>query len=251
MTSPVLAVEVTGADGEKHRVYRHPLTGEQVPSITSVIHVLNKPRLVNWAARMAAEYAVVNWSKLGEIPVQERVREIKAAHERYTGKAQKTGDIVHDLIDAWSTGKAFPEYPREVNSFANQFIGFLMDNRPKFIENEFTVWSRKHQYAGTGDWIAAIGGHVFLGDTKTGRSLWPEVGLQLAALSGADFILRPDGSEEPIPQIDGLAALHIRPRSWKLQPVYEQGENFAAFLAARRLLHWQHQTAPNVLIGEL
>lgn len=247
MTRPVLAVEITDKNGEKRRLYRHPKTGELVPSVTTVLKQVNKPKLVGWSAKMAAQHAVANWTSLSQMPIAQRMSEIQFAHERYSKKAANTGDIVHELIDAWSTGQPFPEWPKEVNGFANQFISFLLDKRPKFIENEFTVWSRTYNFAGTGDWIAEIDGLVYCGDTKSGKSLWPEVGMQTAALAGADFIIRESGEEIPLPHIDGTAALHIRPRSWKFQPLFGQQDNFEAFLAARRLLTWETDTAPDVL----
>jgi hypothetical protein len=86
-----------------------------------------------------------------------------------------------------------------------------------------------------------------LGDVKTGRNLYPEVGLQLSALANADFIIREDGSEEDIPPIDCMAALHIRPRSWNLNYVNRTEECFDAFLAAKAVMEWQRKTAPHVL----
>jgi hypothetical protein len=247
VTRPVLAVEITDKNGEKRRLYRHPKTGELVPSVTTVLKQINKPKLVGWSAKMAAQHAVANWTSLSQMPIAQRMSEIQFAHERYSKKAAGTGDIVHELVDAWSTGRPFPEWPKEVNGFANQFISFLMDKKPKFIENEVTCWSRTHSFAGTADFIVEIGGVTYMADLKSGKSLWPEVGMQTAALAGADFIIRETGEESPLPHINGTAALHVRPRSWKFQPLSGQAESFGAFLAARELLRWETDTAPNVL----
>lgn len=243
MTKPVLAVQ----SGD-HRVYRHPRTREEVPSVTTVIGMVSKPFLVPWAAKMAAEHAAANWYRLSKLSPEERITEIKNAHKQYAEKRADIGDAVHDLIDCWSKGTSYHEWPVEIDPYINQFISFMTEHRPEFLENEVTLWSRKHNYAGTADWIAKIDGRVILGDNKTGRRVYNEVGLQLSALANADFIIREDGTEEPLPEIEGLAALHIRPRSWKLVPVYEQGECFSAFLAARKLLYWEREIAPNVLL---
>jgi len=244
MTAPKLAVTTsTGA-----RVYQHPLTGEQVPSVTTVIKGgIPKPALVPWAAKMAAEHAVANWTRLSTMAHPQRIYEIKNAHRTYSEERAQVGDVVHTLIECWSTGVAYPEWDDEVDAFASQFIAFMLAKRPQFIENEATLWSRKHGYAGTLDFIALIDSRVILGDVKTGKRVYPEVGLQLSALANADFLIREDGTEEPIPAIDGMAALHVRPRSWKLVEAERTAECFGAFLAAKEVMNWERNIAPHVL----
>lgn len=219
-----------------------------MPSVTTIMKVgLAKPQLVAWAARMSAEYAVKNWDDLSELPVWDRVAVIRDAHRVIADEAALTGDTVHELIDAWSTGRPMGEYPRKVDSYVNQFVSFMNHYRPEFLYNEVTVWSHEHGYAGTADWIAKIGGRVLLGDNKTGKRVYDEVGLQLAALANADVILTPDGEEIPVPEIEGLAALHVRPRSYRLVEVAGREECFRAFLACRELFDWHQVTAPEVL----
>lgn len=245
MTDPKLAV--TDAKTGNRR-YRHPVTKAYVPSVTTVIKGgIPKPALVPWAAKMAAEHACANWLRLSQLPHQDRIEEIKGAYKEYTEKAANLGDIVHSLIDCWSTGRPYPEWPKEAEHFVDSFIGFMAAERPEFIENEVTLWSEKYGYAGSADFIARIRGKVILGDVKTGRRVYPEVGLQLSALAHADFILREDGTQEPLPGIEGLAALHVRPRSWSLIPVNEAEECFNAFLAAKRVMEWERNVAPSVL----
>jgi hypothetical protein len=246
VNAPALAVtdETTG-----YRRYIHPKTGETVPSVTTIQKILPKPALVPWAAKMAAEHACANWGRLSKMPETERIYEIKTAYKDYSEKRADIGTEVHSLIDCWSTGRAFPEVSREAGYFADSFIKFMTAIRPEFIENEVTVWSRTHGYAGTADFIARIDGKIVLGDVKTGKRLYPEIGLQLSALAHADFIIRSDGSEEPLPGIEAMAGLLIRPRSWKLEYVKKSSECFRCFLAAREIMEWEQATAPLVLGG--
>lgn len=232
-------------------MYVHPLTGEKVPSVTTIISAgLPKPALVPWAARMAAEHAVKNWADLTSMDPATRIDQIKNAHQQKADKAADLGDLVHEVIEAWSTGTPYPEWGKAADPYMSQFIGFMTDVRPLFLESEVTLWSRAHGYAGTADWIADIGGTVVYGDNKTGRRVYPEVGLQLSALSHADFILRSDGYEVPMPRPGGHAALHIRPRSWSLMWVEQPEECFNAFLAAKTILNWTRNVAPQVLTHE-
>lgn len=243
MTAPPLAIEQP--DGS--RLYVHPLTGEKVPSVTTVIKEgIAKPLLMRWATRIAAEYAVNNWRELSGLPPSERTELIRWAHDREREKASDLGTAVHSAIDDWCSGRPH-ENSKETAPYLDSFISFMMEFQPRFLENEVTVWSRKYQYAGTFDWLAEIDGKITLGDTKTGKRVYPEAGLQLTALGYADFILREDGTEVSLPGIDVMSVLHVRPRSWHLYEVRKDRENMKTFLACRELYSWIHETAPSVL----
>lgn len=243
MTSPKLAVEQP--DGS--RLYVHPITCEKAPSVTTIMKEgIAKPFLTKAATGLSGKYAAENWAELSELHPDNRVEMIRYASEREWGIARDMGTKVHAAIEAWQKGEPHPA-SKETAPYLNSFISFMMDKQPEFLESEVTVWSRRHQYAGTFDWIARIGGKLTLGDTKTGKRVREEVGMQLAALAHADFILRDDGTEEPIPDFDGLAALHIRPRSWHLYEIEKDEENFAAFLACRELHSWIYETSGHVL----
>lgn len=244
MTQPKLAVQKP--DGT--RVYRHPVTGEEFPAVSTVIGAgVAKPFLVPWAAKMAAQYAIDNWNDLNNLDDTEKLIKIRTAHQVYADGRASVGDIVHEIIECAQTGQPYPQWGKEVNGYINQFINFMLDVQPRFIESEVTLCSRKHNYAGTADWIAEIDGKIVYGDNKTGKRVYPEVGLQLGALANCDFILREDGTEDPMPEPDYCAALHIRPRSWKLTPIHHPVDCFNAFLAARQILFWSQKVAPDVL----
>ena len=247
MTAPALAR--TTANG---RVYVHPVTDEQVPSVTTIISGgVPKPALTGWAARTAAEYAVENWATLTALSPEERVTLIKGAHRRRSGTAADLGTAVHDACDHWVRDEPMPQWEDGVEPFMEQFCEFLETRRPEFLMTEVTVWNRTHGYAGTFDWLARIGGKVTLGDHKTGNNVYPEVGLQLSALAHAEFILRPDGTEEPLPQAELLGALHLRPKSWALIHVRNSEECWRAFLAAKAITEWTRKVAPDVLGARL
>lgn len=240
MTQPPLAI--TKPDGS--RIYRNPRTGEEVPSVTTIIrHGFPKPKLTEWAARKSAEYAVTHWKELEPLPVREKVDRIRFAPEEIRDEAAAKGTEIHLVIDQWMKGEAH-EIPRKVSSPVDQFVDFVMTKQPKFLFTEATLWSRTHQYAGTCDFIAEIDGKITLGDTKSGKGIWPEAALQLSALAGCDFLITESGEEKEVPPLEELVALHIRPRSWKMIRVTEREECLAAFLAAREVLYWSEHVAP-------
>jgi hypothetical protein len=223
MSAPVLAV--TQPDGS--RKYVHPLTGEVAPSVTTCIKVIAKPELDAWKEKQIAEYGIAATRKIAE-------------------DAAEIGTAVHEAIDASAKGEPFP-ITKGTSSYLDRFVEFIMDSQPRWIENEVTLWSRQYSYAGTADAIAEIDGKIWLLDFKCGRRVYEEAALQVSALAGADFILREDGQEEEIPPVEHLAALHIRPRSFKIVPVNHRQENFSCFLAAREILRWQEEYKPGVL----
>jgi hypothetical protein len=242
MTQPKLSQQTKAG-----RIYRDPVTKERVPSVTTIISAgYPKPALVGWAAKMAAQYAVENWDSLGELSDPEKERKIKTAHIRSAGQASDLGTQVHKVCEYWQSGKPIPQDIAS-DPFMNGFIDFLIEKKPRFKFLEVTLWSQTHGYAGTADWIAEIDGKVTYGDIKTGKSLWPEVGMQLAALGHADYIIKPDGTREEMPAPEEYAALHLRPRTWKLVYLDHIEESFQAFLSCKNILNWTHGIAPDVL----
>ena len=241
MTPPLSQEQADGS-----RLYVHPKTGEAVPSVTTVINQLNKPKLTNWAARVAAEYAIRGWAALAELSPYERKEAIRYAHERERQESADLGTAVHHAIDCWAKGIPH-EHAKEVDPYMNSFTKFLMEKRPRFLYSEVTLWNRTHNYAGTADAICEISGETWVADYKSGKSLYPEVGLQLSALAHGEFIITAEGEELEVPLIQGLAAIHVRPRSWKFAKVQHDRKNFEAFLACRRLYDWSAETAEEVL----
>jgi hypothetical protein len=241
MSAPVLAVTDPGSS---FRRYHHPLTGEVAPSVTSVLRVIAKPELDAWKEKRIAEYGITE--AMDGLSLPEKIEQARSAPRKIADDAADIGTAVHEAIDAAAKGEPFP-ITKGINSYLDRFVEFIMDSQPRWIANEVTLWSRQYGYAGTADWIAEINGHIYLGDTKTGKKVYEEVALQLAALAGADFIIRESGEEEEIPPLEFLVALHLRPRSWRLIPVHHQEESFKAFLSAREILRWQEEYKPGVL----
>lgn len=242
-----MSAPANAASTSKGRLYTHPGTGEKWPSVTTIISGgVPKPALPRWSAKAAAEYAVKTWDTLSTLDADERVALIKGAPWRESESAADLGSAVHEAIDFWCRNEPKPEWLPGVEPFMESFVDFLEKRDPTFTHNEVTVVNRTHGYAGTLDFIATISGLVTLGDVKTGKAVYPEVALQLVALAKAEFILTYDGEELPMPTVDILAALHVRPRSWTLMHVVPREASWRAFLAAREVWAWTHETAPNV-----
>ena len=118
------------------------------------------------------------------------------------------------------------------------FHQFREDHNPEYIETESTVFSREYGYAGTMDAVLSIGGKVYVVDYKTGKKVWPEAALQLAAYRNAEFIGRARGREDELPPCDGGLVVHIRPDGYRVIPVDTSDATFDTFLSALDVFRW-------------
>ena len=87
----------------------------------------------------------------------------------------------------------------------------------EWLHSEITVWSEKYHYAGTLDWYARAtprngAPYVILGDTKTGKSVYSDVGMQISALHFADYGFDKNGDQFELPKAESFGVLHVRPR---------------------------------------
>lgn len=254
MTAPALARKARyGEPGftTGGRVYEDPVTRQIAVSITSVIAMLDKSALKYWVGNQCAEYAADNLTALSRLSRDEVIKLVKAAPWSKSGTAAEVGDQIHNAIDQFAkTGErpSMDGWSITAKRMWGSFLAFNNRYKPEWLDTEFTVWSNEFGYAGTADWSARIGGALVLGDTKTGKAIYPEVGIQLAAIQNADYIIGPDGTRRDIPRYDRLAALHIRPMSAKLHPIKYGDKCFQAFAALRTLKYWRDVVSDSVVI---
>jgi uncharacterized protein YecE (DUF72 family) len=131
--------------------------------------------------------------------------------------------------------------------YIRSFLNFINDWEPRYIETEASVFNREHGYAGTLDAIVEIDGKRYVMDYKTGKSVWPEVALQLAAYRYAEFIGRADGREDRLPHCNRGLVLHLRPDKYELVPVQVDGTVFDAFLSALDVHRWMKDVSKYVI----
>lgn len=281
MTAPKLSKPT-----ENGRFYTHPKTHHDVPSVTNVKDTNDKSKFLNpWTGRKCGE-AVADSFPVIQAMFEAGDRDgivdyVRTAPNRNSDGASAIGDLVHGWIDDFiREGGRDGDYTPSLDpdsyegnrrlqailrdkakttTARHMFIQFLGWDRAMFesvklewLHSEVTVWSVKHDYAGTLDWMARFTPrtgkpYVVLGDTKTGNSVYSEVGLQLAALTYADFAIDADGNEFQLPKPESWGVLHVRPRFARLQPVEHIEESFQAFLGLRAAFDWHCNTKDNVL----
>jgi hypothetical protein len=235
------------------REYVWPSTGERFPSVTTILGALNKPALVGWGIKSVAEGAVARHDELAAMLASDgpdaTIRWLKGLPYGDRDRAADLGSTVHAAIEGLILGSEV-EWPTSTQAHRIQFDRFLAAYEPTFEASEATVYSRTHGYAGTLDFIASIGGRTYLGDVKTGKGVYDDVALQLAAYRYADFIGLPDGTEAPMPPVDGCVVLHLRPDGYVLHEVRADETTHRAFLYVREAWRWQNGGSDGA-VGEM
>jgi len=151
--------------------------GTPVPGVTTVLGVLNKPYLVKWANNLGLQGIDSN---------------------KYTDAAAKIGTLAHYMVQCHLTGETpnFDDYSKsEIDQAENALISFFNwekqhDIKPIF--NEKALVSLNYIFGGTVDCYAMIDGKLGLIDFKTGKAIYPEMIIQLAAYKQ---LLRENGYE--------------------------------------------------------
>jgi hypothetical protein len=234
-------------------------TGDRYWSVTTILKAVPKPALVYWSAKEAAKCALEDRKRIDAIygdgdGYDAALKWIKDACWRGSKGKMDLGTAVHEAIEAWVLDKPLPEWGDDVEPFMLQFVQFLEDFDPTFLQTELTVYSRTHKYAGTLDAIVEIDGlegfdgkATLLLDHKTGSGIYPEVALQLAAYRHAQFMEAPDGKEHPVPEVDGGAVLHLRPDGYDLIPVVCDENVHRHFLWFREGFRWIEDVSKGVV----
>lgn len=228
--------------------------GESYYSVTTILNVLNKPALPNWAAKSVAEFVTKNYpvvsNLIGNGQNAEAIDLMKGAPWRQRDKAANLGTMVHQVIDSLSHGTPlFVE--DDVVPYLASFNDWLDHFKPEILVSEGTIFNRQYDYAGTLDIIARIDGLNWLIDIKSGKGVYPEHALQIAAYAQGEFIGHKDGQEEPLPIIDKGAVLHLQKDGYHFIPVNIGKEVYDSFLYARELFRWTDDIAARAILPEI
>lgn len=154
----------------------------------------------------------------------------------------------HELIQPW---------PAPLAGYQRSFVEWVDDYQPEFLAAEATVFNGPQAYAGTLDAIVRL--HmpdgstlVTIVDYKSGRAVYAEVGLQLAAYARAEFVGAPDGvTRLPMVAVQAGAVLHLTPKGYGFRLVRIDEPIYNAFLFAREVFRFTDELAKTVLLQDL
>jgi hypothetical protein len=232
---PISATVMKGKD--RH----YPYGDKRLISVTSVLDRIPKPGLEKWK-----KWNIIEWMQNNPDRCQGKTaKQILSYYEKEdrSSISANTGTIAHEYLE---TGVRHDDTPSEVHPFLDQIDTFIEEYRPKIILSERTMYSLKWGYAGTADLVMEVGGKRYFADLKTGKAIWPEVGLQLSAYKGSDFFV--EGEEEiPISDLgveeDFGLVLHVRPDTYELRLVDIGSDVYNTFLSILDVYNWEIEQA--------
>ncbi len=209
------------------------IDGKKIVGTTSVLGCLHKPAITPWAVKVTVahiESVLRSGIIYDEIEIKNMLEDAKGAYRRHSTNAMDVGTMVHEWIASHVAGTT---PPMPVNQLAQNAIGAFLrwekDHKVKFLESERLLYSKKHNYAGTLDFIAKVDGKIKIGDFKTSTGIYDEMWFQVAAYLQA--YLEEFPSKEVvggiIVRIGKDGALEIGERKTKDGVVLENGDYIA------------------------
>lgn len=218
------------------QTHSYTIDGQRADGVTTVMSkALPKPALTYWAARCVAEYVVDRFDDtadiVGSLSRDKAVNELKGVPWSQRDEAAATGTEVHDLAERLVKGEEV-EVPEQLAGFVDSYVQFLNDWKPRPVLVEATVASRKWMVAGTLDLVADLpNGRRALMDLKTGKGVYPDVALQLAAYRYAEVYLDDQGDEKSMESlgIQDVYVVHVRPERYEVRPVDAGPDAFKVF----------------------
>lgn len=174
--------------------------GTVLPSVTTILGVLGKPALINWAANTERALVIDAAEQLNaelagsRVPgsvyrsaLTERLGLVKA-HKRITEQAADIGSQAHARIE-WAlrrqlglaTDHEEPACCEQAQWAVMAFEDWAKAHDVRPLMTEQIVWSRVHRYAGTLDLVADVAGVRTLIDFKTSKAIYPEAHMQNVA----------------------------------------------------------------------
>jgi len=198
--------------------------GIPYPSVTSILGVMSKDALQIWYGKCVYRALTAN-------PGLSEADALKAPY-MISGQAKTRGTNVHDLTEKFQdTDEYINSLSEEMQGYGKAYRNWLHDFNPQVVIQEQTVFSEKHQFAGTLDMIVKIGDEELIIDKKTGADLYPEVQVQLSAYKQC---LEEKGRHV------GMGALLLKPDgTYK----FERYSNFLidVFLACKVIYEWRNK----------
>lgn len=219
--------------------HRYRLDGKHVPSVTTILGVVNKPGLPKWSARTVAEHvadhpeAVDALRPLGRDAV---VNALKEVPWKRRDDAAHRGTTLHDIAERLVLGEEV-DVDEDLVPVVESTLAFLdaWDVRPVAVER--IVANREHWYAGKFDLVADTKGGRAILDYKSGKAIYAGAAFQLSAYAGAEFYVADDGTEQPVADlgIERSLGVHIRADGYDVHELRFGPDVFEEFTSIRRV----------------
>jgi PD-(D/E)XK nuclease superfamily len=171
--------------------HKYWIDGEPVPSVTQILSIVDKSGPLSWWGQGIGVKGVCELRRLGEeIPWDDpegivkllTVKRLTTNHVK--SQAGTRGSSIHRALEQFLERGKVPnaaDSPEPDRGYVRALARALVDLAPEAIETEQIVGSKQHGFAGTFDLLATVDGQITRWDSKTGKHVYPEAHLQLAA----------------------------------------------------------------------
>ena len=249
--------------------HRYTYEGVTYPGVTSILGVLDKSGpLMAWAARQTAEAAVLMQrddafrTLLDTVGNEGAIRALTDRSRWQRDEAANLGTEVHGLADLVVRGVPTPPMAEGIRTRVLAYADWwqrsgwtlrlseAMVVRPKLgdvtyaADGKSATWETNmtgstYGWGGTFDLLAKdVDGRTVLADIKTGKGVYREAVLQLAAYGMASLVQAGDGKVYPMPVPDRYVILHVTLDGVREIELSIGTPERMAFLACLDLWHW-------------
>ena len=199
--------------------HRYIYEGQEYPGTTGILKVLDKSdALMAWAARQTATAAVRLYGEniaegrnafdalMLSVGPEGTIRALGERSRWQRDEAAQLGSAVHKLAETRQYDHADEGVAKRAKAYADWWDASGW-TRPMV---EVIGVNPSVGYGGTADLIARdADGRLTLADIKTGKGVYREAILQLAAYGDFTLILLPDGRTAVMPIIERYVILHV------------------------------------------
>ena len=162
--------------------HTYTLDGKRLYGVTTILGVINKPALIQWAVNMAIEHININFPTVEEIiknpfSLSAVLEEAKSAHRKSKESAATKGTDIHEIIEKIVKRAILENNGVLVRKTSDEpqvqrFIDWAESEGIKFIDSERRIYSSKIWVAGTCDLIFEKEGKRYVGDIKTTSGIY-------------------------------------------------------------------------------
>jgi PD-(D/E)XK nuclease superfamily protein len=175
----------------RYRVSEKGSKPVHVPSVTTILNVLNKPAIAEWACRVCCDYIEENLRLLiagnsfSESEVFKIISLGRNAHDRAREEAAGIGTSAHDYLSRYWLSvihkKPLPVLPDEgrIRNCVDAALAWFKERHIEPISVESPQYSRTYHICGRPDLIAFVDGELSVVDYKSTKALWPECPIQM------------------------------------------------------------------------
>ncbi len=232
--------------------HRYTFDGDTYPGVTSILKVLDKSdALMAWAARQTAEAAIAQLDNLqsliASVGTEGTIRALTSRSEWKRDEAAQLGTEVHALAEQVIHGRTVEDLAERGEATIGRvkaYVDWIATCGWKPRLTEAMIVHPLGRYGGTFDLLAYdADGRTVLADIKTGRNVYREAVLQMAAY-GMAVLVQPNGSQTtyPMVEIDRYVILHVTMDGVREIEVPVGQAEQAAFLACIELHRWSEAT---------